>query len=155
MISLFGNNKGNTDSEQLLLIREMLDEREVRTSSNLEKYMNKEDTKLDKIIESFNYLKDELNTLSVTVASNHISAMNSITDRKHEIREEVSDKYVTKKELERITSEIYKNIEGNKKDAYSDLSKGLAAIRYNAKLVWSVVLFCFGTIVTLNKMGIL
>lgn len=132
------------DNEQLSAIIEVLDERdnlldtrldkqEDRINNKLEGYMAKEEAKMDKIITGFSHIEKEMGTLSATVASNHASAMTSISEKKHEIREEASDKYATKVEL----------------------SSGLNSLRTTAKVIWFVVIAVGGLASWLSSKGIL
>ena len=119
--------------DQLSAIIEVLDERETCLTDKLEKYMCKEEVKLDKIIAGFSYLEKEIVTLSAVVASNHAAAMTSINDKKHEIREEASEKYATKIEL----------------------SNGLNSLRNTAKVIWAIVIATVMAAGFLSNNGIL
>lgn len=123
----------NNESTLFLNITKLLDERDSRLNTNLQRYMEKEDTKLDKIIDGFAILKTELNTLNQTVSKNHSSALVSINDKKHEIKEEVSKNYATKTEL----------------------NEGLVSIRRTAKIIWTVVLSCSGVALWLSNQGVI
>ena len=121
------------NNDQVSAIIEVLDERELALTERLEKYMSREEVKLDKIIAGFSYLEKEIVALSAVVASNHAAAMSSITDKKHEIREEASEKYATKVEL----------------------SNGLNSLRNTAKIVWAMVLATVAAAGFLSSKGIL
>ena len=131
-MSFLMRNKYKGD-EHITAIIELLDEREIALTDRLEKYMCKEEVKLDKIISGFSYLEKELNTLSATVASNHAAAMSSISDKKYEIREETSEKYATKVEL----------------------SNGLNSLRNTAKVIWAVVIGITMVVGFLSTKGII
>lgn len=132
MINLVLRNKYRED-RQLSAIIEILDEREKCLNTRLDIHMEKEQEKLDKIISGFNQLEKELGQLAAIVSSNHTSAMSSINDKKHEIREEASNKYATKE----------------------DLSNGLSSIRNTAKLVWAMVIGISAVVAWLSSRGIL
>ena len=121
------------DNEQISAIIEVLDEREIALTDRLERYMSKEEVKLDKIISGFGYLEKEIVGLSSVVASNHAAAMSSITDKRHELREEVSDKYATKCEL----------------------SNGLNSLRNTAKIIWVIVIALIMAAGFLSNKGVL
>ena len=66
--------------------------------------------------------------LGSIVASNYQAALTHMESKKSEIKDEVSDKYATKKELEREATTL-KN----------SLSSGLNSLRTTAKIIWGVV----------------
>jgi len=109
-------------------ILKALSESDSRMLARMDKDRDQHDVRLDKIETSIRGVDKDLAGLSSIVASNYQAALTHVEAKKSEIKEEVSDKYATKEELERETVSL--------KDS---LSNGLNSLRNTAKIIWAVV----------------
>lgn len=116
-----------------LEIHNLIQQRDDKLTKDIATLVNREECKLDKLIQGVIDLDKGFCTLSATVATNHHSALLEMQNVKNQVNTEIAERYATKVEL----------------------SNGLNALRTTAKIVWTVAAAVAVCAVWLSDKGIL
>ena len=116
-----------------LEIHKIIQERDDKITKDIATLVNREECKLDTLIQGVVDLDKGFCTLSATVSTNHHSALLKMENVKNQVNTEIAERYATKVEL----------------------SNGLNALRTTAKVIWTVVIAVAVVAVWLSDKGIL
>jgi len=129
-------------------------------------HLTREQSTLDKLVETTEGLKDSLNQAMRTLDKNNADSQMEILKAKSSIMTLVQDKFVEKSYFEKVITNLSTTVEGtsenmteqitkSNKDIVELIQRENRSIRREAKIVWTVVIVIAGSIAWLSDKGII